>query len=383
VRASLQQPIGFDYDSPMERPEEPRVGLDITQAVKRRGRGIARYILQVVAARSADALPADLYIRGHRWLRRGLVEELAPELDRRWLPNPIRLGDDDLALYHGFGNHLPRRAPCPLSFTVHDVRALDEPAGYEGRERLQRNLQRAAGVICLTEYGRGRLLHHHPEWAERVVAVVPHGVDHDQFRPLPEPEIRRGIDTLGLSTPYLLQLGSWFPHKNLELSLEAWGRSHAGAEGLHLVFAGGGAPADYRRQLEELAARAGARGRVHWIEHVPGPALPALVGGAACLLQPSRYEGFALPLLEAMAAGTPGVVSDSSCLPEVSAGLWPVAGVDDPDAFAAGIDQMVFDRQAREAAVAGGLAHAARFTWAHSARAHDAFHRQVIETATT
>jgi alpha-1,3-rhamnosyl/mannosyltransferase len=79
-----------------------------------------------------------------------------------------------------------------------------------------------------------------------------------------------------------------------------------------------------------------------------------------------------------MACGTPGVVSDSSCLPEVSAGLWPVAGTDDAAAFSAGLDRMALDGDARSAAIKGGLEHAAGFTWARTAQANDAFFRRVI-----
>jgi alpha-1,3-rhamnosyl/mannosyltransferase len=355
-----------------------RVGLDITQAIKRRGRGIARYIRQVVAAQPEDALDSDLFIRGHRWFRRSLFDDVVPKAKRRWMPNPARLRVRDLALFHSFGNHLPRQAPCPLTFTVHDVRALDEPAGYEGKERLQRNLGRAAGIVCLTEYGRGRLLHHRPELIEREIAVIPHGVDHGVFRPLDAGQVQPVRRTLGLEQPFLLQLGSWFPHKNLELSLAAWAESEACRAGIDLAFVGGGAPDAYRQELEAWAERFGLAKRVHWIDHVGGADLPALIGAATCLLQPSRYEGFALPLLEAMACGIPGVVSDSSCLPEVSAGLWPVAGVDDPAAFAAGIDRMTLDADARGRAIRSGLAHAAGFTWERSARAHDTFYRVVI-----
>ena len=107
-------------------------------------------------------------------------------------------------------------------------------------------------------------------------------------------------------------------------------------------------------------------------------AVAALLSAAAALLQPSRYEGFALPLLEAMAVGVPGVVSDSSCLPEVSGGIWPVAGQDDPAAFSAGMDRMALDTSARAEAVRAGLERAAGFTWAETARRTAAFFRQVL-----
>jgi alpha-1,3-rhamnosyl/mannosyltransferase len=78
-----------------------------------------------------------------------------------------------------------------------------------------------------------------------------------------------------------------------------------------------------------------------------------------------------------MAVGLPGVVSDSSCLPEVSGGIWPIAGVDDPDAFAAGMDSMALDPAARAAAIRAGLERAAAFTWERTARLTAAFFRRV------
>ncbi len=357
----------------------PRIGLDVTQAVKRRGRGIARYIREVVAAMPADGLPADLFIRGHRWFQRSLIDDMGPGRRRRWMANTSRLGGKDISLFHSFGNHLPRHASCPLTFTVHDVRALDEPAGYEGKERLQRNIGRATGIICLTHYGRGRLLHHYPDLDGNNIVVIPHGVDHSRFMPVDEDLQNAVRRQLGLQRPYLLQLGSWFPHKNLELSIRAWLRSDSYLQGRDLVFVGGGAPDGYRDELARLLDATETTGRVHWIEHVGGEQLAPLLAAADCLLQPSRYEGFALPLLEAMACGTPGVVSDSSCLPEVSNGIWPSAGVDDPDAFAADIDLMTLDTAARDTAIQAGLAYAQGFTWEGTARANDQFFRHILE----
>lgn len=344
-----------------------KAGLDVTQAVKRQGRGIARYIRQVVPPLAALDIEPTLCIRGHRWFARSQVADLAPGAPRAWMPRASRLPQRPLDLFHGFGNHLPRPGGVPLAFTVHDVRALDRPAGYEGRERLLRNLGRAAGVLCLTEYGRTRLLHHCPELGQRPLAVVPHGVDHAAFRPQDPQRAAAVAARYGLRPPFLLQLGSWFPHKNLELSIHALARSRARAEGYTLAFVGGGAPRGYRRRLEDLARGEGVAERLVWVDHVPGPDLPALIGAAAALLQPSRYEGFALPLLEAMAVGTPGVAADASCLPEVSAGHWPLADPDDPEAFAAGIDRVTLDAEARAATVAAGRTHAGRFTWQRTA----------------
>ena len=357
-----------------------RVGLDISQAVKRRGRGIAHYIREAVPRLADPALGLDLTlcIRSDRWWRRKLVADLAPQTQRSWLPVSAWLTVGGLDLFHSFGNHLPKLAGAPLTFTVHDFRALDRPpAQVMGGDRLRRNIERASGVLCLTEHGRARLLHHYPDFEPGRLAVVPHGVDRARFCPQDPARSRATALRYGLQHPFFVQLGSWFPHKNLELSIRAFALSKARREGLTLAFVGGGASAEYAASLAELAAREGVADSLHWIDDVSGDDLPLLLGAAVALLQPSRYEGFALPLLEAMAVGLPGVVSDSSCLPEVSGGVWPVAGQDDPEAFAAGMDAMALDGAERALAIRAGLARAAQFTWEETARRTAAFFRKV------
>lgn len=361
--------------------EDLRVGLDVTQAVKRKGRGITRYIRNVAPRLAEDApgLCATFCICGERWLRRSLLDRMAPDTRRAWLPLPFWMSVRGLDLFHSFGNHLPALSTVPLTFTIHDFRALDLPAGRAQRSsRLHRNIERAAGIICLTEHGRSRLMRHYPELNADCVAVIPHGVDHRTFYPRDPAVVAKAVASQGLDRPYLLQLGSWFPHKNLELSIRAYARSAARRNDFDLVFIGGGATPSYRQSLLELARAEGVSDRITWIEDADEDRLPVLLNAASCLLQPSRYEGFALPLLEAMASGVPGVVSDSSCLPEVSAGVWPVAGEDDAEAFAQGMDAMTLDGAARSAAVHAGLAHAANFTWRRTAADTVAFFRRVL-----
>jgi len=358
-----------------------RVGLDITQAVKQRGRGIAHYIREVVPRLADPALDLDatFCIRSDRWWRRGLVADLVPSARRSWLPVPAWLTTGGIELFHSFGNHLPAISRVPLTFTVHDFRALDRPLEKGmGGNRLRRNIERASGVLCLTEHGRERLLHHYPDFDPRRLAVVPHGVDRERFCPQ-DPELARTTAlSLGIEQPFFIQLGSWFPHKNLELSIRAFALSRARREGYALVFVGGGATPEYAAGLAELCRREGVEKAVRWVEDVSGPDLPLLLAAGAVLLQPSRYEGFALPLLEAMAVGLPGVVSDSSCLPEVSGGIWPIAGQDDPQAFADGMDTMALDQPARANAIRAGQERAARFTWEETARRTAEFFRTVL-----
>ena len=201
-------------------------------------------------------------------------------------------------------------------------------------------------MICLTEYGRQRLLHHYPELERKCIVVIPHGVDHEAFYPRKPDDTFETARRYGIEQSFFLQLGSWLPHKNLELSVRAFARCRARRRGMQLVFAGGGGKSDYRARIEDLSRQQGVSDVIKWLDHVESEDLASFVAASSCMLQPSLYEGFALPVLEAMASGVPGVVSDSSCLPEVSAGIWPVAPGDDPESFAKGMDQMSLDGDA-------------------------------------
>lgn len=361
-----------------------RVGLDISQAVKRKARGIARYIREILphllaqASHEPDGFQPFVYVRGDRIFRRGPLNKLSGDAPVRWLPFRLFLPGLGLDLFHSFGNYLPARSRVPVTFTLHDFRALDLEGAQPG-SRLHCNVDRSDGIVCLTEHGRSRLLHHFPDYDPGRIAIVPHGVNHDRFRPIDEKTARQAAARHGLRAPYLLQLGSWFPHKNLELSIEGWARSQACSEGFRLAFVGGGASDNYRSALVGKANELGVEDRIDWVEDVPGSDIPAVVAAASCLLQPSRYEGFALPLLEAMATGTPGVVSDSTCLPEVSGGVWPVTGPDDADVFASAIDAVTLDAAFRDKTIAEGIAHAANFTWERSARETLAFFQRIVE----
>ena len=357
-----------------------KVGFDVTQAAKKQGRGIARYI-RALLPELVGAMPElepVLHLRDQRWWRQSLVDDLLPDAERRPLLGPLASPRRDLDHFHSLGNHLPWLCPSPRSFTLHDLRSLDMPSRRPfSTSRVRRNVRRAHAVVVLTEHGKSRLLHHFPSLSEHQVSVIPQGVDLERFAPR-DPEVSAAFAaSLGIKQPFLLQLGSWFPHKNLELSIRAFACSEVRGQGCQLVFVGGGASKDYGASLRQLAEKEGVGDSVRWVENVAGGQLPDLFSSASVLLQPSFYEGFGLPVLEAMASGTPGVVADASCLPEVAGDAWPSAPSDNPEAFASAIDSVALDAVARERSIALGLKRAQEFSWHRTGAATAAFLRKV------
>ena len=172
--------------------------------------------------------------------------------------------------------------------------------------------------------------------------------------PAPEPLLRR----LGLEQPYVLALGTDSPRKNLGL-LDRIAPALADA-GLRVAIAGSG-----RSYLPGSAPGSARR-----LGYVPDADLPALYAGAAAFAMPSLYEGFGLPCVEAMAAGTPVVAADRAALPEACGGAALLADPNDADAFAAALIRAAGPE--RERLAEAGRARAAGLSWARSAESVDA-----------
>jgi len=348
-----------------------RVGFDVSSAAGRRPRGIASYIRSLLPAikSAAQEIEPVLFLRDERWFRKSAIADLLPEVERRWFIEHIKSSLADIDAFHGMGTQLPRAGHIPRSFTLHDLREFDlgeaSPSrpGQKGGGRKERTIRRADRILAISEYGRTRLLHHFPDLNPDSIEVIYHAVDHARFHPRGEAEQRPVLDQLGIQAPFFVQVGSFFPHKNLELSLRGFARSRAHREGYQLVFVGGGGSETHRARLKELAHSLGLSAEVKWIDELSTGALPVVLSSARGLLMPSRYEGFGLPILEAMASGVPGVSSNSSCLPEVADGIWDTCDPDDDEAFADSIDALSFDDSEHATRAAAGIARAEKFTW--------------------
>jgi glycosyltransferase involved in cell wall biosynthesis len=237
---------------------------------------------------------------------------------------------------------LPLRCPCPAVVTVHDLSfAEDDPSLMGRRDRwtfrrvVPRAVRAAARVLTVSERTKRDLLGRYGLPPDRVV-VTPNGVD-----PAFGPE---GACNTLLQAPYALAVGAIQPRKNQLAALAA-----AQEAGLELVVAG---PVKDERVASELRD-AGAR----LLGYVPTERLAELYRGAACLVQASRHEGFGLPVVEAMASGTPVVVVPDPALVEVAGDAAVVA----PEAHLADGIRRALDERDRLRDL--GLARARSFTW--------------------
>lgn len=286
-----------------------------------------------------------------------------------------RIARDLDVMHYAVTVPLPHVRGMPTVLTLQDVQHREHPEWMSAPERIYRRLaydmaaQRATRVITATEHARGQIIRHLGIVPERI-DVIAHGISHERFAPAPVATDDATLAGFALPERFVFFPANLWPHKNHDRLLEALARTADPA--LALVLTG----QDYGR-LDELMERAralGARSRVTHLGHVPGAALPALYRRARGVVFPSLFEGFGIPLIEAMACGCPVAASDRSAMPEVVRGAGLLFDPDDPASIAQALDALDEDEQ-RERLVATGLARAAEFTWARCAAAHLATYR--------
>lgn len=182
-----------------------------------------------------------------------------------------------------------------------------------------------------------------------------------------EAEIFATRERLGLREDYLLYVGGYDYRKNLEILLGAYGRARKKGLNLSLVLAGR-MSSPYGQKIRHLAKEAGDNSGIRLIGHVPGGDFPALYAGARLFLYPSLYEGFGLPVLDAMACGAPVVSSNAASLPEAAGDAAVLLEPEDEIAWGDSILRIAEDDGLREDLRSRGFRHAAQFSWEKAAR---------------
>ena len=297
-------------------------------------------------------------------------------LARLWhrlrLPVPIELALGRLDLYHSPDFTLPPTLPgTPTILTVHDLSfARDPESASPALKRfldaaVPRSVRRATGILADSEATRQDLLALYGTPPEKV-AVLYSGVD-SRFQPVRDAAALADLRAkCGLGQgPFVLSVGTVQPRKNYARLIQAFARLAADRADLRLVIVGGSGWMAERIHGE--AARLGLQGRVLFPGFVADDDLPALYSAAAAFAYPSLYEGFGLPLLEAMACGAPSLTSTASCLPEVAGDAALLVNPHDVDDIASALLRLLDDAPLRQALVERGRAHAAEFTWERAA----------------
>ena len=271
-------------------------------------------------------------------------------------------------LYHGTNYSVPLFSRIPTVVTVHDLTVQLVPESHPPARRLRHRLlpaicRRATRIIVDSNQTRTDLLKLYPIDEDKI-DVIHLGVG-SEFRPVTdEGELQKVRAKFRLPPQFLLYLGALEPRKNLESLIDAYAQLRSRGLGPELVLAGSGKES-YERALQSHARSVGLEptSDVHFLGHVDDEDLADLYNASALFVFPSRYEGFGLPPLEAMACGVPVVLVRNSSLAEVYAGTCAMAENADPKTLAATIEATLADPARQAELTRRGLEFARSRSW--------------------
>lgn len=258
-------------------------------------------------------------------------------------------------LYYSPTYFAPARACCPVVFSIYDLIYISAPGSGDLRHRLyfrwfvRRAAKAAARVITDSRYVSGELQMRMGIPPEKI-ATVYLGVDE---------AFAQGKGPPDTDEPYILNVSNAFPHKNTACLLEAYGiLLEKGCDGYRLVVVG-----NQSREVVEIARSERLKRHVELAGNVDDNGLVRLMRGASLFVLPSRYEGFGLPVLEAMKAGVPVVAGDNTAMAEVFDGAACLADVNDPETVAQAMLLLLGDEKERRRLAERGARHAENFSW--------------------
>ncbi len=375
------------------------IGIDYTAAYEQ-GAGIGRYVRELVRALAAQdpSTPYRLFVAGAT--QKQLPPVPGPNFSwrptritplwfaRLWhrlqLPLPVEVFTGRVRLFHATDFTLPPTLPGTRTLlTVHDLSFVRAPETTTPVLKayldavVPRSVRRATHVLADSQATKDDLIALYGTPADKITVLV--GGVQPEFRPVSDRATRAAVrERYHIpSNPYVFSVGTVQPRKNYARLIAALAALGSVYEDVHLVIAGG------RGWLEGPIYQAvrdhGLNQRVHFIGFARDEDLPALYSDAVCLAYPSLYEGIGLPVLEAMACGTPVLTSTISSLPEVAGDAAVLVDPYDVEAIADGLRRLLDDTALRTELVARGFRQVAKFTWEGAATQLLAIYRQMLQ----
>lgn len=299
------------------------------------------------------------------------------------LVQPLVLQQLKPDLLHALAFIAPLASPCPHVVTVYDLSFLRYPAAFRPFNRwylkyfTTYSVKRAQAVIAISESTRQDVINLLGKPAEQVHTVYC-GAD-GSFQPLSESAVTAFKTKHGLPERFILYLGTLEPRKNVDGLIEAYALWCKRTPQPPPLIVAGGKGWFYQTIFERVEAL-GLTDRVFFPGYVPQAELPLWYNAASLFVYPSRFEGFGLPVLEAMACGTPVITSNVSSLPEVAGSAGALV---DPNNSEQLVDMMagVMANQDKQVAMReAGLVQATQFRWEKAAHETVAVYQHVLNT---
>jgi len=357
-----------------------RIGIDASRATLAQRTGVEGYSLNLIRELLKLETEHEFILYFNRPPREGLFQgmgkahyEILP-FPRLWtqirLATHILFHRPDLLLITA--HILPLAYTGPSVVTVHDLGFLVYPKTYRLFDLFYLSTMtpysswRARRIIADSQATKDDLTRYYRTSPDKI-RVVPLGVDTSFFRPADPAQSQATARRYGIEGPYILYVGTLQPRKNLHRLLEAYATVRNWGFASHrLVLAGKLAHAypSLVREVREL----GLEDSVLFPGFVAAKDLPALMSGCDAFVLPSLYEGFGLPILEAMACGAPVIASNVSSMPEVVGDAGLLTDPFDTDALALALRRVLSERDTRQELRQRGLQRASQFTWERCAR---------------
>ena len=364
------------------------IGIDASSAAKPMRTGVEQYAFQLIEALKKlplgtdqvrlyspaklsaplDALPTGWESRvlswplAHAWMRARVgMEMLAHAPDVLFVPS------------QGLPFFSPRKKGKRTVTTIHDIGFLRVPALYDShvvartRAVTHRAVHLADHLITVSEFSKQELMNAYHIPVDRIT-VTPLAADTTFFHPLPASDVARVRDGYRLGPHYFLVVGRVEKKKNPLTAIEAFAifKAHRGAgDPFELVFAG--SPGFSFDEVKKYLEFHPQRERVHFLFHVDGDEIVALMNGATAVLCPSFYEGFGLTNLEALACGTPVIASDIPPHREVAGDAALFASPQAPEQWTEAMHRLADDTVLHSTLRARGLERATKFSWEKTA----------------
>lgn len=307
----------------------------------------------------------------------GRVKGLRVMAENTWLG---RQTGHDLDLMHHMGGVLPLKPSDPCILTLHDLQPFDLPENFGAAKRfylqrsIPRSVRRARMVVTASEYVRRGVIDRFGVAPERV-RVTRWGVE----RPSTEVSVAEVQARYRLPRRWFVYPSFTWWHKDHILLVQAFAPIAAREHDVMLVLTGGEGPAE--QAVADQVRRLGLTDRVRRTGLIPRRDVMAIVRGSVAMTYPSRYEGFGLPVLEAMGVGAPVLAADATSLPELVDDAGTLVPAEDPDAWSAAMFAALADDGGSERMIANGRARAAEYTWEAVAAETVAAYRDVAKAA--
>jgi glycosyltransferase involved in cell wall biosynthesis len=290
-------------------------------------------------------------------------------------------------VFHSPFDHSPRGLGRPLVVTIHDLNWIVNPrynsnsalmrfaGGVFYRSSLASSMNEANRILAVSNATRNAILEYAP-WHEPKVRVAHNGADGSRIFPIARENAWRAVaDLVPPGTPFVLTVGQGAPYKNHFNAVRGFLQAFENRPEYRMVLVRRQSVGD--RPLEDLLRTPRARAQVVVVSYVTPQVLNALYNTARIVLHPSYYEGFGLPLVEAMSARVPLVTSRVSSMPEVAGDAAVLVSPGDPASIAAALVEVDGDESLRERLVAEGVRRLELFSWRACARTALEVYREI------